>query len=95
VVVIAGKGALDLASLYARGQSLHCVMALIPMLYGEGRAAHGALLERIADLADCGELRPLLDDHAYALADAPEAHRRVEEGRALGKVVVTVAEFQS
>lgn len=93
VVVIAGKGAHDLAPLYARGQSLHCVMALIPMLYGEGRAAHGALLERIAGFADRGELRPLLDDHAYTLADAPAAHRQVEEGRALGKVVVTVAEF--
>jgi NADPH2:quinone reductase len=93
VVMIAGKGAHDLASLYARGQSLHCVMALIPMLYGESRAAHGALLERIAGFADRGELRPLLDDHAYTLADAPAAHRQVEEGRALGKVVVTVAEF--
>lgn len=95
VVVIAGKGAHDLAPLFARGQSLHCVMVLIPMLCGEGRAAHGALLERIADFADRGELRPLLDDHAYALAEASEAHRRVEEGRALGKVVVTVAEFRS
>lgn len=95
VVVIAAKGAHDLTPLYARGQSLHCVMALIPMLYGEGRAAHGALLERIADFADRGELRPLLDDHHYALADAAAAHRRVEEGRALGKVVVTVAEFRS
>lgn len=93
VVVIAGKGAHDLAPLYARGQSLHCVMTLIPMLYGEGRAAHGALLERIADFADRGELRPLLDDHAYTLADVPAAHRQVEEGRALGKVVVSVAEF--
>lgn len=92
VVVIAAKGPHDLAPLYARGQSLHCVMALIPMLYGDGREAHGALLERIAAYADRNELRPLLDGHAYALADAPEAHRQVEEGRALGKVVVTVAE---
>ena len=37
----------------------------------------------------------LMADRAYALADAPEAHRRVEEGRALGKVVVTIAEFRS
>ena len=93
VVMIASKGAHDLAPLYARGLSLHCVMTLMPMLYGEGRAAHGALLERIANFADRGELRPLLDDHAYTLADVPAAHRQVEEGRALGKVVVSVAEF--
>lgn len=93
VVAIAAKGAHDLGPLYARGQSLHFVMALMPMLYGEDRAAHGALLERIAASADRGELRPLLDEHAYSLADAPAAHRHMEEGRALGKVVVDVAEF--
>jgi NADPH:quinone reductase len=93
VVAIAAKGTHDLAPLYARGQSLHFVMALLPMLHGEGRAAHGALLERIAGFADRGELRPLLDDLSYSLEQAPDAHRRMEEGLALGKVVVNVAAF--
>lgn len=92
VVVIAGKGLHDLAALYARGQSLHCVLMLLPMLRGEGREVHGALLERIAMLADEGKLRPLLDDHVYGLAEAGAAHRRVEQGGALGKVVVSIAE---
>ena len=91
VVVIAGKGQHDIGALYGRGQSLHCVMMLLPMLHGEGRATHGAMLDRIAALADEGRLWPLLDEHEYGLAEAAAAHRRVEEGAALGKVVVTVA----
>ena len=93
MVAIAGKGAHDLAPLYTRGLSLHFVMALIPMLYDEGRAAHGALLERIATAVDSGELRPLLDERRFTLSEAPDAHRCVETGDALGKVVVTIAEF--
>jgi NADPH:quinone reductase len=93
IVVIAGKGPQDIGPLYTRGQSLHCVMTLIPMLYAEGREAHGVMLHRIAALADDGRLQPLLDDHEYTLAQAALAHRRVEEGQALGKVVITVAEI--
>jgi NADPH2:quinone reductase len=93
VVVIAGKGVHDVAPLYLRGQSLHCVMVLIPMLYDEGRAGHGALLERIASAVDAGELRPLLDERRFTLAETPEAHRCVEAGDALGKVVVTIADL--
>jgi NADPH2:quinone reductase len=93
VVVIAGKGAHDVGPLYSRGQSLHCVMVLIPMLYDEGRVGHGALLERIASAVDAGELRPLLDEHRFTLAETPEAHRCVEAGDALGKVVVTIADL--
>lgn len=48
-----------------------------------------ALLAELARMVDGGALRPVL--HAtYPLADAAGAHRRLEEGGVLGKVVVDV-----
>jgi len=91
VVVIAGTGMHDIRPLYAAGQSLHCVLVLLPLLYREGRDAHGAMLDRIAALADDGRLTPLVDPQVYRLGDTALAHQRVEEGVALGKVVITVA----
>lgn len=91
VVVIAGKGQQDIGVLYGAGLTLHCVMMLLPLLHGEGREAHGAMLERLAALVDAGRVRPLVDGREYTLADVAAAHRRVEEGGGQGKVVITVA----
>ncbi|MDB6160457.1 MAG: Alcohol dehydrogenase zinc-binding domain protein [Gammaproteobacteria bacterium] len=88
IVAIAGRGHRDLEPLFGRGQSLHFVLVLIPMLYGFGRAAHGAILERIATLVDAGTVRPLVDPIRFRLREAADAHRFAESGRALGKVII-------
>lgn len=53
------------------------------------RKASGRNLEKLAELVDAGVIRPLVD-RTYPLADAREAHRYLETGRARGKVVLTV-----
>jgi NADPH:quinone reductase-like Zn-dependent oxidoreductase len=60
------------------------------MLTGRCRAAHGRILQQAAALADAGQLRPRVDACRFTLDTALQAHQRVEEGRAQGKVVVEV-----
>ncbi len=43
----------------------------------------------LKELIEAGKVRPAID-RTYALTDAPQAIRYVEEGRARGKVVITV-----
>jgi NADPH:quinone reductase-like Zn-dependent oxidoreductase len=46
-------------------------------------------LERIRELVESGAVRPAVD-RTYALSDAPQAIRDLEDGRVRGKAVVTV-----
>jgi NADPH:quinone reductase-like Zn-dependent oxidoreductase len=47
-------------------------------------------LASLAELFEAGEVVPVID-RRYPLREVPEALRYLEEGRALGKVVITVA----
>jgi NADPH2:quinone reductase len=80
----------DLGALHAKGASLHVVFMLLPMLLGPGRDRHGRILRSLAQMADGGAVRPLLDDSRFSLETAPDAHRRLESGKAFGKVVIDV-----
>jgi len=51
--------------------------------------ASGAQLGEIAELADAGGLRPIVD-RTYPFVQAPEALAYVEAGRSKGKVVIEV-----
>ena len=46
-------------------------------------------LELLAELADTGKLRPVID-RIYPLAEAAAAHQHVEQGRPRGRVVLTI-----
>ena len=46
-------------------------------------------LQTLTELIEAGKLTPVVD-RTYPLADAPEAIRYLEAGRARGKVVITV-----
>lgn len=61
---------------------------LIPMLSGVGRAYHGEILSKLAQLVDEGKIRPLLDSQVFSIADVAAAHKYAESGRAIGKVVL-------
>jgi NADPH:quinone reductase-like Zn-dependent oxidoreductase len=63
----------------AREQSKRAISFLVEPDY--------AGLESLAALADDGRLRVALEE-TYPLAEAAEAHRRLEEGRARGKIVL-------
>lgn len=53
------------------------------------------VLQSLASLVDKGKVRPLLDDQRFTLASVPDAYRRLESGKALGKIVVEIAESAS
>jgi NADPH:quinone reductase len=80
-----------LSPLHAKALSFHAVFMLLPMLQGPGRDRHGRILRSLAGMVDAGKLRPLLDDRHFTLETAPDAHRRLESGKARGKVVIDIA----
>ena len=81
---------LDLTPAHFKGLSLHVVFMLIPMLHGHKREAHGAILAKLAQIADAGALKPLLDETQFGLEEVGKAYDRLSSGQAIGKVVVEI-----
>ena len=81
---------LDLTPAHFKGLSMHIVFMLLPMLHDQGRAVHGDILKTLAELADAGKLKPLLDGEHFGFDAVGEAYARLTSGQALGKVVVTL-----
>ncbi len=81
---------LELTVAHMKGLSLHVVFMLIPMLHDFGRAIHGTILAKLAEIADRGALKPLLDNQEFTLKDVGAAYERLMRGGAIGKVVVSV-----
>lgn len=82
---------IDLTTAHFKGLSLHVVFMLIPMLHNHKRETHGAILTELAQIADAGALKPLLDEQRFAFDEAGQAHARLVSGQAVGKVVIDVA----
>jgi len=82
---------LDLSQAHFKGLSLHVVFMLIPMLHHHRREEHGAILAKLAEIVDAGQLTPLLDEERFSLEQVGDAHARLSSGKAMGKVVVEVA----
>ena len=81
---------LDLTPVHFKGLSLHVVFMLIPMLHNHKREVHGEILAKLAEIADAGALKPLLDDMQFGLEDVGKAHARLSSGQAIGKVVIDI-----
>ncbi|MEO0773196.1 MAG: zinc-dependent alcohol dehydrogenase family protein [Pseudomonadota bacterium] len=79
---------IDLSPAHFKGLSLHVVFMLIPMIHDTGREVHGKILETLAELADAGKLRPIVDDSTFGFEDAAAAHAHLTDGATLGKVVI-------
>ncbi len=92
VVSCLGWGTHKLAPLSFRGATYSGVFTLLPMLTGKGRGHHGEIMREATKLVEAGVLMPLVDERRFTLETAMEAHALVESGKALGKVVVEVAE---
>ncbi len=82
----------DLGPLHAKALSLGVIFMLLPMLRGPGRDRHGRILRSLAQLVDEGRVRPFLDNSHFTLATAADAHRRLESGKATGKIIIDIAE---
>ncbi|MEW2916072.1 zinc-dependent alcohol dehydrogenase family protein [Ruegeria sp. ANG10] len=79
---------IDLTPAHFKGLSLHVVFMLIPMMHDVGRQTHGDILKTLADLADAGGLKPIVDEHKFGWADVGAAYAHLTNGAAVGKVVV-------
>ena len=81
---------MDLSLAHFKGLSLHVVFMLIPMIHNHGREQHGRILDELSRIAEAGDLRPVLDEQRFKLAETGEAHTRLESGQAMGKIVVEI-----
>ena len=79
---------LDLTLAHFKGLSIHVVFMLIPMLHNFKRDAHAEMLKNVAQIAESGGLKPVLDDSQFSLEQVGDAHARLESRQAIGKVVV-------
>jgi NADPH:quinone reductase len=86
-----GWGTHALAPLSFKAASYSGVFTLLPLLTGEGREHHGAILREATRLAETGKLAPRLDDRLFTLADVAEAYGLIEDRKARGKLVVDIA----
>ena len=91
VVSCLGWGVHALAPLSFKAATYSGVFTLLPLLSGEGRARHGAILADVARLVEAGQVVPRVDDRIFDLASAADAHDAVSSGGAQGKVVVSVS----
>lgn len=81
---------IDLSTAHFKGLSLHVVFMLIPMLHNIKRNEHAKILQDLAKIVEAGDLKPVLDEKSFSLEQAGDAHARLESGKAMGKVVVTI-----
>lgn len=73
-------GAHSLAPLSFRAATYSGVFTLLPRLTGVGRANHGHILYKAAELAERGQLKPLLAEHQFGADDIPSAYDAVAKG---------------
>jgi NADPH2:quinone reductase len=89
VVSVSSRSQQDLSPMHAKGLTLHVVFMLIPLLHNLGRERHGGILRQIAALVEENKLKPLIDEHKFSVTDISTAHKYLESGAAIGKIVVT------
>jgi NADPH2:quinone reductase len=92
VVSSVGWGTHALSPLTLKGASFSGVFTLIPLLTGDGRAHHAAILGEAAQLAHDSKLVPRLDPRSFGLDErVAEAYEAITTRRARGKLVVSIA----
>ena len=95
VVSALGWGTHALAPLSFRAASYSGIFTLLPLLTGEGRAHHGAILREATALAEAGKLTPYVDAACFTLANVDAAHAAVRSQTASGKIIVDItSEFK-
>ncbi|MCQ1775836.1 zinc-dependent alcohol dehydrogenase family protein [Neorhizobium galegae] len=92
VVSCLGWGSHSLGPLSFRAASYSGVFTLLPILTGEGRAHHGAILREAKRLAEAGKITPVVDPRRFSFETIAEAYAHIENRTANGKIVVDVAE---
>lgn len=90
VVTIIGNDQYDLTDMHFKGLKLDLVFMPIQLIHNVDRDHHGDILGRLAELADAGQLKPLVDAERFDFTaeGVRAAHARLESGKAMGKVVI-------
>lgn len=91
VVSCLGWGTHALAPLSFRAATYSGVFSLLPMLTGQGRSHHGAILREATRLAEAGKLTPHIDSRHFGVDSIAEAHEAIESRSATGKIVIDLA----
>jgi len=91
VVSCLGWGSHSLAPLSFKGATYCGVFTLAPLLTGEGRVRHGAILAEAANLAEAGKLVPRLDPRDFDFGTVAEAYDAITGHTAQGKLVVSIS----
>jgi NADPH2:quinone reductase len=81
----------DLSTVHAKALTLSVVFMLLPMATGQGLERYRPILDAAKEMAEAGKLVPLLDPNVFSLENAAKAQDHLEQGKAVGKVVVDVA----
>lgn len=90
IVTTNARITLDLTPMHAKGLSLHCVDMLLPMLTKHHREHHGEILQKVANIVDQNQLKPLIHPEQFTLETITDAHILLESGMAKGKIIVRI-----
>jgi NADPH2:quinone reductase len=88
VVNIAARSTHDLSPMHARSLTLHVVFLVGQIANPMNRHSIRPRLEKLREMAENGELRPLIDQQQFEFEDVADAHAYLESGEAIGKVVL-------
>jgi NADPH2:quinone reductase len=91
VVSCLGWGTHALAPLSFKEATYSGVFTLSPLLSGERRKHHREILDQARQLAESGQLVPVLDERRFTLNNMCDAYRTLRAGAARGKLVVDIA----
>lgn len=89
VITIAPHGQYDLTPLFLNNATLQCIMQPLPLITKMGRSHYQEILTKVANLVDQGKLSALVDEKIFTFDQVAQAHDHLEQGLAIGKVVVT------
>lgn len=88
VIAIAARSTHDLSPLHRKGLSLHVVFMLSDLINQNKNSNHQEILTSAAQMVDAGKLKPLIHSQRFKPDTALAAHRCVEQGEAVGKVLI-------
>ncbi len=79
----------DLSQMHAKNLTLHVIFRSVSLLHGIGMDDQPKLLRALCDLLEQGQVKPLLDPQRFSFNQIGDAHRHIESGQALGKILLT------
>jgi NADPH2:quinone reductase len=90
VISILAAGNYDLTPAFLKGLKLHMIMQPLPLITGIKRDHYSGILTKITELVDAGIIKPLIDDEKFTIKQVVAAHTHLENGNAIGKIVMTI-----